>query len=155
MNFQDLLTKLTALEENVDQSVEECGGMMSSPSIPKQSDSVTMNVSMNGSGKGGIRDLLDVLSNIDNVVAAPDEPEHSHSDKLDVLVGDSINDGKFGDATTEPNEVTLDIDSITDIGHPINSGDHRPRQAGLPVGNPMSETLVNHLSNLYNEVKNR
>ena len=61
MNFNELYKKIVALES--DQPVEECGSMMGSSSYkpPPQSDSVNMNVSMSGSGQGGIRDFLTSL----------------------------------------------------------------------------------------------
>lgn len=51
-----------------EDGINECGspmmGGMGEIDSPKQADSVTMNVSMNGSGAGGIRDLLNVLKDI-------------------------------------------------------------------------------------------
>ena len=74
MNFQELLQKMSALDRPISEdAVAECGmmgDMGGSISAPKQQDSVTMNVSMNGSGSGGIRDLLNVLKDIQN---GPDE----------------------------------------------------------------------------------
>ena len=73
MNFQDLIKKMSSLEQPVSEekveeaAIDECGmmGGMSGPmEPPKQSDSVTMNVSMNGSGAGGIKDLMQILRNI-------------------------------------------------------------------------------------------
>ena len=166
MNFTDLLTKMKTIDEggeiiNPVAAVEECGSMMPSPnmSASKQQDNLTMNVSMNGSGAGGVRDLLNVLKDIQ------DGPEHDAPDsgEHDVLIGEpeesyeeDVNDGGFGVATTNPNTTTLNIGDVVDVGAPINGGDHRPRQAGLPMGNPqVQEGLVSHLSNLYNEVKSR
>jgi hypothetical protein len=168
MNFTDLLTKMKTIDEggeiiNPVDAVEECGGIMSTPhmSAPKQQDNLTMNVSMNGSGAGGVRDLLNVLKDIQ------DGPEHDTPDadsgKHDVLIGEpeesyeeDVNDGGFGMSTNNPDTTTLDISDVVNVGAPINGGDHRPRQAGLPMGNPqVQEGLVNHLSNLYNEVKSR
>lgn len=174
MNFQDLLTKIKQIDENTgpdeilttDTTVEECGMGMMPPahmSAPKQSDSVTMNVSMNGSGAGGIRDLLNVLKDIQ------DGPEHDAHDsdagEFDILIGEpeeesyeeeSVNAGGFGATDTNPDEVTLDITDVVNVGTPINGGDHRPRQAGLPIGNPhMHEGLVKQLAAHYADVKGR
>ena len=68
MNFNDLYKKIATIDSTViaESDMEECGGMMP-PSMPKQSDSVTMNVSMNGSGEGGIRDLMNILRNLEKV----------------------------------------------------------------------------------------
>ena len=67
---------------------EECGdmpvGMMGMSSHQGQQDSVTMNISMNGSGAGGIRDLMSILRNIEG----SNNPDvHSHDVRSN---GDSI-----------------------------------------------------------------
>lgn len=181
MNFQDLLAKMKQLDENevamtepvdgavppeasTEVSVEECGMDMMPPSrmaAPKQSDSVTMNVSMNGSGAGGIRDLLNVLKDIQ------DGPEHDAPDAdsgdHDILIGEpeesyeeDVNDGGFGGSTNNPDQITLDINDVVNVGTPINGGDHRPRQAGLPMGNPqVQEGLIRQLAAHYADVKGR
>ena len=54
MDIKDIYKRIRAIDEN--QSVEECGDIMPLPMMPHapaQADSVTMNVSMNGSGPGG------------------------------------------------------------------------------------------------------
>ena len=143
------------------QLAEECGGMpvgmmgMSSPQ--GQQDSVTMNISMNGSGAGGIRDLMSILRNIES---SDNTDVHSHDvsklfggDDIEVAFDEEMSDGGFGAASTTPDPTVSGIDAVTDIGAPINGGDHRKRQAGLPQGAPMHETLVNRLSALYNEIK--
>jgi hypothetical protein len=138
--------------DNVD--VEECGlpGMSNMPSgmmgtsAPKQQDNVTMNVSMNGSGAGGIRDLLNVLKDIQG---GPEvEPHHDQDAEHDVLVGDSYDNA--------PNEVTLDMDAVIPTGNDIHSKGREAEKVN-GGGNPFNvdESLVNHLSNLYNEVKSR
>lgn len=155
MNFIDLMKKMAELEQPVaEEKVEECG-MTPPPQLPEQQDSVTMNVSMTGSGAGGIRDLLDVLKDIDRK-----EDSEGFGDKdMDVIIkkmGDHemIDD----DFANEPDEVyQSDVSAVT---HPagaaeINGGDHRPRQAGLPSGRPTVESLRPQLESLYNEIKNR
>lgn len=92
MNFYDLSAKLRAIDES---SVTECGDMMPTPMIahaPQQSDSVTMNVSMNGSGPGGIKDLMDILRNIEQAAEHDhDEPmvaePHDMDGDVDVVLG--------------------------------------------------------------------
>jgi hypothetical protein len=85
MNFNDLYRKISAidsaqvLKEDGHAQIEECGdmpGMMNMPhgmpGMPQpQQDSVSMNVSMNASGKGGIRDLMNVLRNLEDTVGQP------------------------------------------------------------------------------------
>ena len=67
MNFEELMKKMKSIDEG--QSVDECGAMpigISGPS--EQPDNVTMNVSMNGSGAGGIRDLMAIIKNIEELL---------------------------------------------------------------------------------------
>ena len=166
-NYRALVDKLEAISGTVTettQAVEECGmpGMANMPSgmmgtgAPKQQDNVTMNLSMNGSGAGGIRDLMNILKDIQGSTPEPHDHDADHGEPL---FGDEVEeniDGNFGSATTQPNEVTLDIDDVVNVGTPINGGDHRPRQAGLPSGNPnVHEGLVNRLADHDNNVKNR
>jgi hypothetical protein len=103
-----------------------------------------MNVSINGSGAGGIKDLLDVLKNI----------EQGGGDK-DVIVGmDEELTGGFEDATTAPDEEVADTSMMTRTGNDLASkGTEAPKVNG--GGNPMQETLVRKLSELYAEVKSR
>ena len=77
MNFQELAQKIRRIDEG---SVVECGDMMGGhmpmqQPMPQQ-DSVSMNVSMNATGRGGIRDLMQVLQNIENNVTG------GHSDPI-------------------------------------------------------------------------
>jgi len=185
MNFRDLLEKIKTLDEEEtlltatngdmaavepadDMSVEECGMdmmPMGHMPAPKQSDSVTMNVSMNGSGAGGIRDLLNVLKDIQD--GSQHDSHDSDTGEFDILIGEpeeesyeeeSIDNGGFDSATTNPDETTLNINSIFPRGDDMhsNQGDHRPRQYGLPSGNPhVHESLVKQLAAHYNHVKGR
>lgn len=127
---------------------DECGGMMSpmgsmSSMSPKQPDNVTMNVSMNGSGSGGIKDLLDILRNIEKPSMGKDADA--------VLVGME----EFGN---EPAPSTAGIDAVTPTGDDLFSkgGEAEKVNGG---GNPMqpgvSESLIAQLNNLYQEVKSR
>lgn len=142
MGEEDPESNLGMLDK--DEPVDECGSMMpgSMMSAPKQQDSVSMTVNMSGSGKGGIRDLLDVLKNI----------EHGSSGDKAMVIG-------MEEYANEPDEKVADVDSVIPVGQDLhsNQGDHRDdRQAGpLPVGRPMDEGLVAHLSNLYQEIKSR
>ncbi len=70
MDFKSIAEKLKRIDEGVEDQVAECGMMppMGGMMPPPQQDSVSMNVSMNAQGKGGIRDLMDVLKNIENTV---------------------------------------------------------------------------------------
>ena len=178
--YRDLVAKLEAIQNRVDiseepaqsmsspkdqllvgeENVEECGlpGMSNMPSgmmgTPKQQDNVTMNVSMNGSGAGGIRDLMGILKNIENGGEEPTDVPH-HDDEIVVGMEEEQPTGRFDSATTRPDEETQPISAVLKKGPDLhgNMGDHRPRQAGLP--HAQMENLVSHLSTLYQEVKGR
>ena len=99
MDFKSLAEKLKHIDEGVEGQVEECGMMPTMGGMtPPQQDSVSMNVSMNAQGKGGIRDLMDVLKNIENTVddgnidqIMKTEPHHAEIDadpELDIVMPD-------------------------------------------------------------------
>jgi len=100
MNFQELAEKLKRIDEGVETQVQECGempGMMASPMMaPPQQDTVSMNVSMNAQGAGGIRDLMNVLKDIQ------DGPDHGPASAL----------------TAEPHSAEIDADPELDIAMP-------------------------------------
>lgn len=104
MNFQQLADKLKRIDEGVDAQVEECGGMMpmsgmmGQPPAPQaQQDTVSMNVSMNAQGQGGIRNLMDILKDI----------EHNTGDgEIDAVM------------STEPHGAEIDADPELDIMMP-------------------------------------
>lgn len=144
MNFQDLNAKLKAIEEN---TVEECGGMMSP--VGQQQDSVTMNVTMNGSGAGGIKDLLGIIRNIESGVG---HGHTDHHDADDVLVGIGAEES----FDNEPDAQVAGIDAVTPTGDDMHSkGAEAEKVNG--GGNPFNvdESLIQKLSDLYNEVKGR
>lgn len=171
MNFQDLYKKIKQLDENPmemppddveecgdgdtnpkavlpsgsddEMLTGECGSMMPSMSAPKQSDSVTMNVSMNGSGAGGIKDLLDILRNIEQ------SGNDQHGDD-DILVGIGAEED-FDDATTRPNPQQV---AVPDSGDDLHREKEEYKKAN-GGGNPMRmhETLVAKLSAKYEGIK--
>lgn len=174
MNFQDLLAKMKSIDETIApdtsvsaepvelpggdeplmgaQEVEECGlpGMSNMPSgmmgMSNQQDSVSMNVSMNAQGQGGIRSLMDVLKNIEQANDAP-------SDDGEVVIGmEEVDDGGFGDATTRPDVEVSDVDAVVAHGTDLHSqgGGALKHNGGE---NPMHETLVQKLSAHYASIK--
>ena len=149
MNFKDLMTKLQHIEENTE--INECGGEESHT----QADSTTMSVSMNGSGKGGIRDLMNILRNIES---GETEPSHNKTDHA--LFGDGEEmeaDESYENSVDGGSEANVyGIDAVTVTGNDMHSkGKEAPKQAG--GGNPwnVSEELTTRLRTLYNEVKLR
>jgi hypothetical protein len=157
----------------------ECGMMPMPPMMPhpeKQQDNVTMNVSMNGSGEGGIRSLMDILRNIEkgadtahphDVSALFGEPssDHEHEEpimggKVDIMsleqdMEENIEDGKtWGNSTHgDSGAHTMGIKSVTPKGNDLSStgGTEFPKVNG--GGNPMSESLVGRLQAMYQQIK--
>ena len=163
MDFNELSAKLRAIDEN--QSVEECG-IMPMPGAPGQQDNVSMNLSMNANGAGGIRDLMGILRNIEHGEnPATDAGDHSELDALfgepethdaDVLLGAvPAMEEEYGNSMQDASgEIEYDSATVTNLG----SNDGRAGSKARKVNggeNPMSESLVNRLSELYQEVKSR
>lgn len=175
MNFQDLLLKIKQIDECGDsnppdapkpglrqgeiplmgeKSIDECGGDMPGDMMhpPKQTDSVTMSVNMNGSGAGGIKDLMNIIKNIESGHSAHGDDDHDGS----VLVGmdETQPDGGFGSTDNDKDTTTLDINAITGTGNDLASkgGEAEKVNGG---GNPMGvdEALVNKLTAMYENIK--
>lgn len=191
MNFNELMQRMRDIDTNApiaEVSEGGCGmpsammGMNPMPPVPnepmKQQDNVTMNVSMNGSGAGGIRDLMAILKNIEDVghgepdMALDMEPEGPEDlddtgMDMDVLVKKMsppktplIDD----DFENEPDEVYAPIQAMTPSGDDLHGnaskgtqGDRFDGQAprGEPILKVRVESLVPKLSSLYEEIKNR
>jgi hypothetical protein len=99
---------------------------------------------MNGNGSGGIKDLMNILKNIEQG-ANPVDP-HPHD--AERLFGDGYENSEQGDQGA----VTLDIADITQTGDDMHSKGHEaPKVNG--GGNPMQEALVSRLSAMYNQIK--
>ena len=132
----------------VDESCSMPGDMAS---IPKQSDSVSMNVSLNASGSGGIKDLMGILKGIEQGHTDTDHPSHNTDSGKDVIIGgdDFPFDEEFANA---PEEAYAPVDAVIPSGDDLHGqGAEAPKVNG--GGNPMQETLMNQLSRLYTEVK--
>ena len=144
-----------AVSECGDEAPMIVGGMPSGMMGMRDQDSVTMNVTMNGTGANGIRDLMSVLRDIEN---GTDEPAHGDTD--DMIVGveepemDEEIDGGFQSATTSPDQEVSDVNAVTRTGNDLASkGDEAPKVNG--GGNPFKEGLMSQLADLYKEVKLR
>ena len=195
MNFNELMQRMRDIDTNTPiaevSDVAEAGcGMpntmmgMSQPEPMKQQDSVTMNVSMNGSGAGGIRDLMAILKNIDNVESSPPlsnptmsmdrdeidmgEPEKFGDDDMDIMLKKKSGMDMIpidDDYENEPDEMYSNQDAVTGTGDDLHSkGAEAPKVNG--GGNPMKVTsgetfklpsgnLKIRLESLYQEIKNR
>jgi len=194
MNFNELMQRMRDIDTNApiaEVSEGGCGmpsammGMSPPPPEPmKQQDSVTMNVSMNGSGAGGIRDLMAILKNIDDVKSSPPmsnptmsmdrdeidmaEPERFGDDDMEVMLKKKSGIDMIpidDDYENEPDEMYGNMDSVTGTGDDLHSkGAEAPKVNG--GGNPMKVTsgetfklpsgdLKIRLESLYQDIKNR
>lgn len=171
MNFQDLYKRIAAMEggvgvmaapsgptmgEELEAELDECGDMMPmGASSPKgEEDHVSVNVNMSGSGSGGIRDLMNILRNIEDTV--DDEPQH-HPDEEPVFGNNEMEEefdpAETFQANTTPEPEYAGIDAVTATGNDLASkGIEAPKVNG--GGNPMQEALVQELTQRYNEIKN-
>lgn len=159
MNFNDLYRKIasfdTPVSESADVQVDECGGPMPPmPSAPKQTDSVTMNVSMNGSGAGGIKDLLDILKNIEEKDEEIDLEKEVDGMEMPMIVKshEAVEELEQEALANSPNELYGSTDEVLPSGDDLHkSKDAYPKAAG--GDNPMN--LKARLESLYQEIKNR
>lgn len=162
MDLKSLIAKMTAIEESTSPApditgtgdqiltggpMDECGDMPMPGSMahsdPKQQDNVTMNVSMNGSGAGGIRDLMDILRNLE------DGHGQQEPDEIELAFGETV---PGDDATTEPSPEVFPMAAAIPTGNDLASkGDERPKVNG--GGNPMQEALISRLAQMYDEIK--
>jgi hypothetical protein len=147
-------------EESEEESIMMMPAPMDMPmphTPEKQADSVSMNVSMNGSGTGGIRDLMSVLRNIENGVEPANEPHHDDT----MVIGEPDDMGeelpvaeKFGNSVHgDRGAHVMGLNAIIRNGNDMHSkGDNEPmKKAG--GGNPYTESLVNKLTAMYEEIK--
>jgi hypothetical protein len=175
MNFLDLYKKISNIDSglNENQLLDECPCQDAAESgHPKQQDSVNMNVTINGQGANGIRDLMDILRNINDaagdeehavvigepdeepaepeITFEPDEPEED--DSANVLFTDDYENSVPGGS----DKMTYAIDAVIGMGDDLHGkGKEAAKQAG--GGNPwnVKESLVNQLRGHYKEIKER
>jgi hypothetical protein len=147
MNLQDLMSKLKSIDESTIPPLApthdnvpadtECGmpiAIGGPSSAPKQQDNVTMNLSMNGSGAGGIADLMKILRNIE------------HSDNRDPHQHDVSQ--LFGEPETDPVEPIMG-DIVAKLAHEELDGEESPMTHEYEVG----ETIGDENESWGNSVK--
>lgn len=152
-------------DKKVDEEVvDECGmGPMSGMSSAQQ-DNVNMSINMNGAGPGGIRDLLDILRNIEQGSDDPDSGElgdligaMGDRPRGKVAVIDSDMEMPVDEFANSPDEMYADVSDVTPTGNDLHSkGKEAPKVNG--GGNPMGvdeEALLARLGSLYESIKNR
>ena len=160
-------------EKEVDEAfIDECGmdmpGNMMGMRTPPQQDSVSMNLSMNGAGANGIRDLMDILRNLDGDESGEMDLEmpgmdrgHDGMDADMPIVMKALGGDEAGndEQEREPlgDEMYQGIDAVTQGGGDLN----KPKQTFPKVAGgdnpmqPMAERIAHQLKGLYEEIKNR
>lgn len=164
----EISTKVVATMK--EQVSNECGDMMPMPMMShasQQQDSVTMNVSMNGSGPGGIKDLMAILRNIEQ------SAEHDHAEPMiaqphgmdgdvDIVLGTADEDmlsnadadESYGNSAPGGSDAhTYGIDSVTRKGDDMHSKGDVKRLRVNGGENPLQEGLVERLSAMYQAIK--
>jgi len=144
-------------EEEEEESIMMMPAMDMPHEPTAQPDSVSMNVSMNGSGPGGIKDLMAVLRNIENGTS---EPQH-HKPANDVVLGDPVGGDehlpvaeKFGNSVHgDAGPHTMGLDAAIHGGNDLHSQDAAEPVKKQGGGNPYHESLVNKLSAMYQQIK--
>jgi hypothetical protein len=108
-----------------------------------------MNLSMNGAGSNGIRDLLDILRNLDGDEGLDMPDMDSGMPIVMKAMGDE------GERMPLEDEMYQGIDAVTQGGGDLN----RPKgayAAAQPGDNAMAvESIARQLKGLYEEIKNR
>jgi hypothetical protein len=147
-----LLNKLSAIDNGTTQVAEsvelsECGDMPQ----PGHEGNVQMNITMNGTGEDGIRDLMNILRTIE-------QPAHGGGDAADQLFGDDgeveieVGEEYGNSAPDSTGQFTADVGAVTPTGNDMASkGIERPKVNG--GGNPMQEALLQDLHALYARIK--
>lgn len=156
MDFKTIYKQIRDIDEGI-ENMGECGMMPMGAGPAGQSDSVNMNVSLNAQGAGGIRDLMNVLKNIDDVA----EPHQGgNKDQEDPLFGDSFEE-EFGNGMAgHDGPTTSPVSAVLPTGDDLASKGKEAKKVnggGNPLArkSPMEETIASQLQNLYTEIKNR
>ena len=165
-----------------EEIVDECGmmGDAGAMSAPKQQDSVTMNVSMNGSGAGGIRDLLNVLKDIQDgpsdkmsgndidmgpdmdsdTLAGPDILLKKNIDSMAQAIDDDFANSAPGDEGPKMGGVDMMTKSGDDLhkekgAYPKAAGGDNAMKLKGEQTFRVNDDLKIRLENLYNEIKQK
>lgn len=150
LDNKDAAIKKAIGDKDVDESLDECGPMGSPGSQP---DNVSMNVSLNGSGAGGIRDLMNVLKSIEN---GDHDHDHDHDSDMDNIALKLNSESENEAFDNEPNTEYKDTNYMTrDIAGGLNK-EHGQYKREYPGDNPMAiKQLENKLGAMYESIKNQ
>lgn len=162
----DDLADLRAKKKVDEELVDECG-MSPMPGMSQgQQDNVNMSINMNGAGPGGIRDLLDILRNIEDGSDDPDgadlgdliggmgNMDNEPASKIAVI--DSEEEMPVDEFANSPDEMYADVSDVTPTGNDLHSKGAEAEKVnggGNPFG--VDEELMNRLTSMYESIKNR
>lgn len=150
------------MEKVREGDVEECGmGPMMSPMSPPQQDSVSMSVNMNSSGSGGIKDLLDILRNLEHGGGSEDDlgkmiGKMDHPDKEPLVGGGDVGMAEFAnspEATGAPEPAVAPASAVTPSGDDLHRSHDSYSDKPFRGDNPMA--IQERLERLYQEIKQR
>lgn len=170
MDMKKLLSIVSGTQQ-LNESINECGEM---PPAAPQTNPMSMSVNVNAQGIDQIKDLMGLFRNEDagqvpnvageitKIAPLPAEPDDS-SDMIMKLAGvrkESVT-GEFDKATTAPDEVEYDVDSLVHDGNDLNrsKGTYDKAQDGdnamavHATKKKMEEGIRNRLRELYQEIK--
>lgn len=147
---------LDVLADELQQDMEECGmGPMSMPSMSKQQDNVSMNVNMTGSGSGGIRDLMNILRNLEDGGVDKDMDHDHDMDIPGVVIAKKepvLGDEYANSPNVELGQDNFPIDHGNDLHRPKASFSDKPYRGD----NPMAlESIKSRLDAMYENIKNK
>jgi hypothetical protein len=144
MNMKHLIAKMDAIILNeAINGIAECGDdMPPAPASAPSSDSVTMNVTMNGTGASGIRDLMNVLKDIQD---GPDASGLEFGDEEgEEEFGDEEGEEEFGDEEGE--EEFGDEEGEEEFG-----GDEHPSALKI-MGATLDDDFANEPNPEYHDI---
>jgi len=146
MNFSELYKKIADLDNRPmteSDTVESCGSPMGSSPIAQQ-DTVSVSVNMNGSGAGGIRDLMAILKNIENTDGdMPDMPHMDISTPGD-MTGDLMDPTDMDSADDE--------DALSQIMRLSGKPTMLPGNDGMDGAEKPQEGFVNQPDENYSDI---
>lgn len=128
----------------------ECGGdMPPSPQLQKQDDQVSMTVNMSGSGSGGIKDILDILRNIES--GSNDHHMGDDDDDGEIMIIDD--EPEMEEYANTPEEKYSTLRSIIRSGDDMHKSKQSYSDKPYHGDNPMA--VKEKLESLYKFVKSR
>ena len=152
MNFNNLIAKIAELDKPINKSsiLDECPECEAQAEMnkPEQLDSITASLNINGSGAGGIRDMMDILRNIENSNDSGDEFNHDIEEPL-------MSDGYENSIKNDKGGKVFDQDAIIFTGDDLASNTTDEPKKVQGGGNPYSESLFKDLTALYEDIKAR